>query len=605
MKRLLNSFFSVFFFLVLSYVFMITLSPQEIGLSSRALAQVQEVEKTLDIILIIDQSSSMSGYSTVPATDPERWRVKAAQYLIQNLSLKVGIHHDPRIGIVQFGTEAPPELSLPLTLLDDENLKRTMDHVEAKDLVWTNFTSAFLEANRLLIEGRTYDQENQTAIIVLTDGRPSDPRSLSEEEYFHEIKQAMGELFLYGRMDLFIIGIDAADMSWKEFSDQWIDLLPTKRSEVFHLKSISDLPRLYNDIIRSLYILPFLEPIMITEDQLVDFDLPAYIDIVEFHFFPDSPELTLKITRPDGTVLSREDEGVEIYEHTSFRIILQRDPQPGVWKYQIEEGYGRVEVYLNLIPFKLTLIQPRPQEPAGKSQEVLIGFTREDGTPIEVLPDYPIELSITVVSPFGESQSWPLEEKEPGIYTIPETFRGEEIGLYEIELMVQATDEFTYTSMYEVDVISTPYLRAITPTEGEQLRAWTTPEIYVAVTFEEEDMDLETTFLEPADRLIIGWLESPEGLRSDTIYFTPTETKGQLKGIVPETLPPGEALLHLQFIGTYHTGEELFVEDLMIPIHVSYPLWFYLAIGGGAILFLGLFLIIIRRKGSKKRELRH
>lgn len=606
MERLLTVSILLVILLLLCASLLTMIEEQDLGFRLHVLAQPLETHKTLDVILIIDQSSSMSGYSAVPATDPEGWRVIAAQYLIQNLALKVSIHHDPRIGIVQFGTEAPPRLSLPLTLLDDSNLERALDHVGEKDLVWTNFASAFREAQRLLIEGRTYDEENQAALIVLTDGRPADSRSLSPEQYFREIEQALAEIFQYRRIDLFIIGIDAADMSWSAFKEQWIKLLPTERSAVFHLESMSDLPRLYNDIIRSLYVLPFIEPVMITEDQLVDFDLPAYIDIVEFHFFPDRPGLTLQITRPDGSILSREDEGVEIHDHPTFSILLQRDPQPGVWEYQIKEGYGRVEVYMNLIPFKLTLIQPRPEEPAGKSQEVLIRFTRDDGTPIEVLPDYPIELYMRVVSPIGEIQSWPLEEKEPGIFTIPEAFKGEEVGLYEIELLVQASDEFTYTSFYEIDVKGMPYLRAINPIEGGQLTAWTKPEIFVAVSFEGQDMDLETFFLESADNLVIGWLESSDGHRSETIYFTPTENMGELRGILPETLPPGESLVHLQFIGTYHTGEEIFVEDLRIPVHGSYPLWFYAAtIGGAIIIFFLLALLLIRWKGSSKKELRH
>ena len=75
----------------------------------------EEAGFAADIFLLLDQSGSMNGYRGHPATDPDGLRVQASKYLIRNIAQKATSELPHRIGIVNFGTTAPADLTVPLT----------------------------------------------------------------------------------------------------------------------------------------------------------------------------------------------------------------------------------------------------------------------------------------------------------------------------------------------------------------------------------------------------------------------------------------------------------------------------------------------------------
>jgi len=519
----------------------------------------------MDVVMIIDQSGTMSGVGDIPATDPYEWRVEAARYLTGNLKTKQFEDKIPKIGVVNFGTYALPENSIPLTPLDiEENVNQIMGSLQALNLGWTNFGAAFIESGRLFEQARTFEEGRRAAVVLFTDGEPIDERRLSAEEYFREISAIVETTFRAKEIDLFIVGIDATDMTWSPHMESWQRLLPTETSRVFHLESMDELSRVYNDIVRILYEIPDVPPDLIIDAQRLEFNLPAYLEWVEFHVFPETDDIVLNIVRPDGTVVSARDEDVSVYDFETFSIIVVYSPAPGRWQYWIEGGRGQVEVYRNMIPVRLRLVNPRPIEPLGREQNIVAEFFRQDGTPLLAHPDFPIQVEMTITDPAGGQERILLTQAEPGIYTTTSLFIPEMDGIYSIELEVFTAGAFSYTSEYTVEVASLPYLAVIRPSYNYTIYVGDELVVEAEILVAGKPADLSEHFETSPRALVIAWLE-PEGVeRSPAHYLHPTGEKGRLATVLPYPLPEGSGQVRFRIVGTLFNGENYQPDDLIV-----------------------------------------
>jgi hypothetical protein len=135
----------------------------------------------LDVVFIIDQSGSMSGYGGVPPTDPTEQRKYAPQAMVDLLSdialdLCPAAHH--RMALVSFG--ARPQIDLPLsdiapdTFSDAQTLRETLKaNIVATDLGQTDPQRAFEAAADILNDVVPIgDGIRKRAIIFITDGHP-------------------------------------------------------------------------------------------------------------------------------------------------------------------------------------------------------------------------------------------------------------------------------------------------------------------------------------------------------------------------------------------------------------------------------------------------
>jgi len=185
-----------FFYLVLAFLFFIggALAPvprlvraDESDAVELAFLTQQSTEcSNLDVIFLVDQSSSMGGLQEPglpPGNDPTLQRKYAVEGMIDmlvDLTLGQCPNSYHRIGIVSFGDEA--EVDLPMSIIspaDSEEAIRLRDqlkaNVRAVNLGKTNTWDAFREARRMFDNsGPTPSgtEQRKQVIILITDGYP-------------------------------------------------------------------------------------------------------------------------------------------------------------------------------------------------------------------------------------------------------------------------------------------------------------------------------------------------------------------------------------------------------------------------------------------------
>ncbi len=585
-KRFHRSFYIYAFILLIIFILTACSSePEENDLADSA-AEAPEPEEgievlshlpvqPLDTVLIIDQSGSMSGTATFPATDPDDWRVRASHYIVENIAAKKTTDAIPKVGVVHFGTQAPDEYLVPLTKLESIHDVQTINKsIEPMNLGWTNFLEALQKATNLFEEANTFEQGRQASIIILTDGEPADARRLTVEEYFNEIEEFIDPFFSEKGIDLFVVGIDDADMGWTEHYKDWEVLLPTENSSLFDLESMQDLPRVFNDIVRIFYDIPEIDPVIISDTEELEFEIPAYLEVVEFHVFPKTPELTLNVIRPDGSLIKEGDHDAAVgQDDQDFYIITIKGPEPGTWQYKIEEGQGKIEVFRNMVPVKLHLRQPKSQVILGTKQKIEAEFSKQDGTLVEEHPDYPIQIDLLIEDPSGTTEHYIMDQDTAGIYVLEEEFAPQEEGRHSFVMEVEAPGAFSYTDKFAVKVVKQPYLNPITPEPNEDIQAGSEVTVEVEMLAGFEPIEFADHFTTRETALVIAWFK-PEGEEESSAYYLhPTGEKSRLAGYLPYEVIRGNNQVRYRVVGELIDGKEHIGEDLIVKFTGEVPFW--------------------------------
>ncbi len=136
---------------------------------------------SLDVVFLLDQSSSMSGGNGADANDPTEQRIYASQWAIDWLTdnaLDICAQAIHRIAVISFGNQA--YLDLPLSNIDPSNQteaqrirERLKTHILPKDLGETNPQLAFQMAEQVLDNAAPIgNTPRKRVIIFITDGHP-------------------------------------------------------------------------------------------------------------------------------------------------------------------------------------------------------------------------------------------------------------------------------------------------------------------------------------------------------------------------------------------------------------------------------------------------
>lgn len=510
--------------------------------------------KGMDLVLLLDESGSMYGER---GTDPQGLRYEAGKYLVQNLLVKEADPDFPhRISIIHFGDVA---LSHPLTDLvpaKAEELAKRILHT-SKHLGDTSFIEALREARKVADAAPPYKNRRELILVIFTDGEPDDKRRLSLGEYFREI-HGFRQKALEGAK-LYVIGIDKTldHIKWVRSQKFWEE--EVGKENIFFITEMKELYAKYNEVVRRLFELPQVSPDVVSQE--VPFEVLPYLEKLEFHIFPESEELQLGIVRPDQTLVRAADKGVAVRQGKGYDILTLAEPPPGLWKYKLLKGRGRVLALRNPIPFKLNLLEPEDVHPLGKSMLLKAQFTHEGGKDIAEHPNYPLAFTARVTTPKAEEiQVQFLKERKLGdVYYADKSISVQEPGKYVLKLTVKGGTKFETTSTHETFVYAFPYLEISRPALLQSYPMSHNFTIAVALKRGAEATDPEKEFETHPNSLILAQLKAaPYATEPPAVWLTQEGKQGVFRGVIPQEFrQTGRYTIAFQLAGTPRVSDRL------------------------------------------------
>lgn len=576
-------------------------------------------ELPADIVLLLDQSGSMS--KGRQPTDPNGLRASGSRSFVEFLAQRSSQDQPNRFAVVNFGSYAPRLHACPLTSIrspDDPALHSVFTKLTQLELGATNFIEAMRLGMQLLREGGSFDQPRNRALVLFTDGEPDDARNLSIAQYFTELSEFIREQVMPAKVDVFVIGIDAAGKKWSGTVSYWQEIVG--RDHVFTTPDMPALKEHFNRIVQRIWRLPEVEPVIVSSASPVEFDLEPYLSAVEFHIFPSRKGLTLNVRRPDGRVVEPgKDPDVPPVKHLStFDLLVVYDPEPGPWRYEVVGGAGTVEVLRNPIPLRMRLISPAPVHPQGKPMRLIAEFKRTDGKPVQSHRDYPLALTADIVTPSGKRTpvNFPLERGREGVYVGEPTLETPmETGEYQVVLKVSGGDKYHSTYPVRVQVRPIPYLLVDEPSEGIPLPPAASLPVRVRLMQAGKPLRPQEAFTNHPDHLVIAQVvESPQGQRSEAVWLSlakETDTPGQFIGAVPVPAPAeGRNVLAVK-LAPEEPSKQKVADQTVLEVITQRPptpgwrkvLWTLLGIVGTGVVALALWLLSLPRMDCDSAEI--
>jgi len=431
----------------------------------KKLSLLEEKGTPIDIFLCVDQSDSMNGWDSVPATDPKGIRIDASKYFVNNLAQRSEAKPYLRIGLIEFGTEAHllAHLTEVTSAADDQGRKNLVGQLLQKSLGYTNFIDTMKVSQEYFGQEGTYTNSRKPIIVIFTDGEPDDPRDLSTDAYFNEITEFYTQNLKDKNCELFVIGVDTVGAAWGRTKPYWEKLVP--EDHIFYLRSMEELNYTFNQVIWKIFYLPSVQPDIISTKSL-DFYVQPYLEKIQFDIYPESTEpLEVSIYQPDGQEVV-EGPDVERKDFEKYYTLIVKDPLPGTWRYEIKKGEGKVIVYKTLLPIVMRLVSPQDLHPLGRPISVVATYQKRDGSEVKELPQYPLRFTGTLITPDNETIPFLLKKQDNRLFIWEETYSPSETGTYQIILAVQGREGFEVKSENEIKVEEIPYLVTIYPQEN-------------------------------------------------------------------------------------------------------------------------------------------
>jgi hypothetical protein len=505
-------------------------------------------EVPTDILLILDQSGSMSRGKT--PTDPGGLRVEGSRAFLEFVAGRSRSGLPNRFGVINFGTDAPLKFGAPLSRIgsiEDPSIKALAEQIKPLNLGDTSFIRALSIAVELFKEGGSLGKPGNKAIVIFTDGEPDDPRKLTISQYFDELKQFVDREIKPGKIDIFVIGIDAIGKKWSASSSYWKQII--SETHIFTCSSMETLKEQFNRIVQRIWHLPETGSSVVSSNAPKEFEVEPYLAAVEFHLFPSRKGLAINIFRPNGKpVKPGEDPDAPAIVHlSSFDRLVVQEPEPGRWRYEVVGGDGKVEVLRNPIPIRMQLISPAPQHPQGKMMKITAEFKRMDGKPVLPHPDYPLALSAEIVGPAGQKIpiKFPIEKASDGVYIGEPAIEDTIVpGDYRIFLKVSGGGRFLNQQQIAVSVKPVPYLvidepKLLNPVPPDNKLHVKAQLLQGGIPFSPNK-----AFSNHPDHLVIAQvLQNPKGTRGKAVWLSAAGAPGQFEGIVP--LPEAIEGLHV------------------------------------------------------------
>jgi len=484
----------------------------------------------VDLILIIDQSGSMSGTGSGEQNDPDNFRIEAAQTMIYRLYMNTkfdcprAVH---RVAIISFGRQA--EVDVSLTEIgygtQREDIDALIKQVQAKSIGDTHPKLAISKAVDILESADPLgDLLRKRAVVLLTDGNPCVAQqgcvlgdyTFPLQRYMDELKQQINEgLPWYGPENprsvyFWVIALNAQRDYLGTTGQDWKDVATGHGGELISLElNRQKIPGQLSDINRQIMGRTG-EEILCDEWFYVD----PYYRTALFSFHRADATIVMKIIKAgenedlevSGGVVLQGNRIVEQYDPTaetgtgggliaeydvierSEFYVLKR-PLPGRWMVtseppdrciEVEKIFEPLTVRANVLsPTMDDRIPEFPDSPYHDTGYPHIRLRLEDeGELVEQDPDFPITVRAAITDVTGTIHELDFEYSD-GIFESVEPVPAPVPGLYNVHLVghtrhadPELKDPFR---VFEVDASYTVLdverfgFQVIEPTEGTGL----------------------------------------------------------------------------------------------------------------------------------------
>ena len=527
----------------------------------------------IDIILLLDQSASMSGFGQTPATDPNNLRIEASKYFLINLARRSECEPFLKIGIVNFGTTVKDEYIADLTIVtsnpDDQGVTGLLSFLKPLSLGYTSFIKALESAHRIFLKSMTFQAKRKPIIVIFTDGEPDDERHLTLEKYFEEIENFYNNSLKKINCEIFVIGIDFLGGTWGKTLPYWRKFL--SEENIMKIERMEDLHQKYNEIIQKIFYLPSTLPDVFTDS--LNFEVQPYLEKIQFDIYPETKDIEVEITDATERKLSERDPNVYIKAYPTYKTIIVSNPLPGIWNYKIIKGKGKVKIYKTLIPNKMRLISPSLKHALGRPFEVIFAFLKENDTEVELLPEYPLIFTGRIISPDGKIFRLEFKKEEKGIYRSEKEFKPEIAGTYKIILVATGREGFEIKNEFPIEIIKSPYVIVKYPINNSSIKGYKKNlKIEAMLMYENKPINPYKFFETDPNSLI--WTQLvylPGGKRSRIVVpLEPSEEEiGRFQGIISEPLKEkGKYILKIEMFGKLLPTNEICRDVVTIRFNV-------------------------------------
>jgi hypothetical protein len=484
-----------------------------------------------DVVIAIDQSGSMEGYSGFPGTDPNHVRVHASRYFVENLASKSSEGFLQRVGVLYFGDDARQVFPLtPLQSPESPQVQSLCSQINAEaSRRYTTFTQAFALAQAMFIQAESIGDNRGKTMVLFTDGKPEEPSGLSEADAFSEIRRIYEEELKPLGVEVFVVGIDnPQNPAFSQTMGTWQSIVGSER--VIRIESMSDLISQYFQIIRSIFKVPtqgYLTVDTAVSGGQAEFQVKPYMQALELHIFPQSEEIRFTIQYPDGKEASPEDPGVRLFDLRDYKQMIFEEPQPGFWKVRITQGYGKIIVYPNEIPVTLGLVEPASRYPLGKPLYVKAKLIRNDGRDIKEHPEAPLRMTAIVKYPSGRTEDVLLTNPTASIAVASFSLDLNEEGVYMLNLSASGGQDVRFQDSFQFEVLPIPYIEINEPKEGSSIKYCDKVGIRAVIKVAGETADPSELFKGSPNELVLGQLEDSATGSSKTFWLDYSQEGGE------------------------------------------------------------------------------
>jgi hypothetical protein len=448
--------------------------------SAEVLAQFPE-PYGVDLIILIDQSGSMSGTRKHAATDSGGVRVSTAQYLMEYLHFDgayVNTERVNRVTVIGFGSPDKTHSMVALAPLETtEDVERAQSGIVAENLGNTSFINA-LRLVREQFPPETDDEPRQRIIVIVTDGGPYDERAernvdpFTYGDYFSEIHDYYNTELGAEQFPLYVICVDKTNLYWSNVVRYW-----ENTAGASHAIRVPEIEEANREIVRLLC--PLLNPDQPPEYcALLDLGphfVQPYAHTVQFSFFKYDPTAQARLYRPGDypdTYVKPSDPDVDFQatqtdSDTRDEIYRISNPSVGCWLTD-REGTGQVDVFVQVVFHLMGIVSPTSAHPQILPLTIELELLDDQGQPVDEFPDYPIMLSTNLIGESGNDHPIQVHRVDVGQYATVSPLMLTEPGFY------------TLTMEGHTTVVPSPLASCITSTQNIPIFQRQTFQIFVS-----------------------------------------------------------------------------------------------------------------------------